>query len=177
MKAIGGNELGFFAKGYHFDIATKTLTAIPSEPFVPGTKKQVSHLNSVFGLIEVCAELNQLLDVPEFKAAWLRYGRLYSAPADQQRAELGVSLAGNNLTSAHSRLTAYVAQQTGDTALAQRAWSEFFREGSQIPETKRVEGPTVLNAIDEAAWVSTNDSAQWGLAAIQNLALVGKVLK
>lgn len=177
MKAIGGNDLGFFAKGYHFDIATKTMTAIPSEPLVPGTKKQVSHLNSVFGLIEVCAELNQLLDVPEFKAAWLRYGRLYSAPADQQRAELGASLAGNNLTSAHSRLTAYVAQQTGDTALAQRAWSEFFREGSQIPETKRVEGPAVLNAIDEAAWVSTNDSAQWGLAAIQNLALIGKVLK
>lgn len=177
MKAIGGNDLGFFAKGYHFDIATKTMTAIPSEPLVPGTKKEVSHLNSVFGLIEVCAELNQLLDVPEFKAAWLRYGRLYSAPADQQRAELGVSLTGNNLTGAHSRLTAYVAQQTGDTALAQRAWSEFFREGSQIPETKRVEGPAVLNTIDEAAWVSTNDSAQWGLAAIQNLALVGKVLK
>jgi hypothetical protein len=31
----------------------------------------------------------------------------------------------------------------------------------------------VLNPIDEAAWVSTNDAAQWGLAAIQNLALIG----
>jgi hypothetical protein len=35
----------------------------------------------------------------------------------------------------------------------------------------------VLNPVDEAAWVSTNDTAQWGLAAIQNLALVGEHLK
>jgi hypothetical protein len=34
----------------------------------------------------------------------------------------------------------------------------------------------VLNPIDEATWVSTNDAAQWGLAAIQNLALIGNTL-
>jgi hypothetical protein len=39
-----------------------------------------------------------------------------------------------------------------------------------------LEGPTVLNPVDEAAWVSTNDTAQWGLAAMQNLALAGKAL-
>ena len=33
-----------------------------------------------------------------------------------------------------------------------------------------------LNPIDEAAWVSTNATAQWGLAAIQCLALVGDSL-
>lgn len=177
MKVIGGNELGFFAKGYHFDIVTKAMTVIPSDPPAPGSNKRVSHLNAVFGLIEVCAELNQLIDVPEFKAAWLRYGRFYSAPADQQMAEFGASLSGNGLVSAHSRLSAYVAQQTGDTALAQRAWKEFFSEGSHLPKTYRIEGPLVLNPIDEAAWVSTNDSAQWGLAAIQNLALIGNELK
>ncbi|WP_244904694.1 Tat pathway signal sequence domain protein [Cellvibrio mixtus] len=173
MRTIGGNDLGFFAKGYHFDINSKAMTVIPPDPLESGRPKRVSHLNAVFGLIEICAELNQLIDVPEFKAAWLRYGRFYSAPAAQQAAEFGVSLTGNNLTNAHSRLTAYVAQQTGDTALAKRAWDEFFREANHVPEVKRVEGPLVLNPVDEAAWVSTNDSAQWGLAAIQNLALIG----
>ena len=65
----------------------------------------------------------------------------------------------------------------GDAALAKRAWDEFFREVNHVPEVKRIEGPLVLNPVDEAAWVSTNDSAQWGLAAIQNLALVGVALK
>lgn len=177
MRTIGSNDLGFFAKGYHFDINSKTMTVIPADPQESNRPKRVSHLNAVFGLIEVCAELNQLLDVPEFKAAWLRYGRFYSAPAAQQIAEFGVSLTGNNLTNAHSRLTAYVAQQTVDSALAQRAWDEFFREANHVPELQRVEGPLVLNPVDEAAWVSTNDSAQWGLAAIQNLALIGAELK
>ncbi|WP_323814903.1 Tat pathway signal sequence domain protein [Cellvibrio sp. NN19] len=177
MRAIGGNPQGFFAKGYHFDIHTKTMTPLlfdssDTRPFQP-----VSHLNSVFGLIEVCAELNQLIDVPEFKAAWLRYGKFYSASPAEQQKEFGRSLRGNGLTNAHSRLTAYVAQQTGDDELAARAWSEFFRESNHVPQTREVVGPNVLNPIDEAPWVSTNDSAQWGLAAIQNLALIGAALK
>lgn len=39
-----------------------------------------------------------------------------------------------------------------------------------------IEAPAVLNPVDDAAWVSTNDAAQWGLAAIQNLALVPEAL-
>lgn len=37
----------------------------------------------------------------------------------------------------------------------------------------RIHGPAVPEAVDEAAFVSTNDAAQYGLAAIQNLALIG----
>ena len=36
----------------------------------------VSHLSAVFGLVEVCAELIALLDVPEFERAWLQYCEL-----------------------------------------------------------------------------------------------------
>jgi hypothetical protein len=35
-----------------------------------------------------------------------------------------------------------------------------------------VAGPAVLRPVDEAEGVSTNGTAQWGLAAIQCLALV-----
>ena len=42
--------------------------------------------------------------------------------------------------------------------------------------TRRV-GPEVLNPVDEASWVDTNTTALYGLAAIQNLALIGDRLK
>jgi hypothetical protein len=34
----------------------------------------------------------------------------------------------------------------------------------------------VLIPIEEASWMTTNDTAQWSLAAIQNLALIGGAL-
>ncbi|MFJ2345194.1 ABC transporter substrate-binding protein [Streptomyces antimycoticus] len=43
-------------------------------------------------------------------------------------------------------------------------------------KTVELEGPQVLGPGVEAAWVSTNATAQYGLAAIQNLALVGDKL-
>ncbi len=43
-------------------------------------------------------------------------------------------------------------------------------------QRNRIDGPTVLEPVDEAAFVSTNDAAQYGLAAIQNLALIGERL-
>ena len=64
-------------------------------------------------------------------------------------------------------------------ALAQRAWREFWADDPRrvkTLKTTRVAGPLVLNPVEEAMWISTNDTAQWGLAAIQNLALVGDKL-
>jgi hypothetical protein len=45
-----------------------------------------------------------------------------------------------------------------------------------LPIRIRAEHSTTLNPVDEAAWVSTNDSSQWALAASQNLALIPEVL-
>ncbi|MDI1251135.1 MAG: twin-arginine translocation signal domain-containing protein [Lacunisphaera sp.] len=173
MKVIGGRKTGFFGGTFGYEPKTKTL--IPLE----GDRISVSHLSAVFGLVEVCAELIDLIPVPEFEKAWLQYCTLYNAtPADQQLA-LGQALRGTSLRVGHSRLTAYAAHRRQDAALAQRAWAEFAsREWGGPVETKtvRLTGPAVLNPVDEAAWVSTNDSGQWGLAAIQNLALAGNAL-
>ncbi len=172
MRVIGGHPQGFFNGGYGFD--SKQHYLLPTPDFGPS----VSHLSSVFGLIEICAELIELIDVPEFKEAWLRYGRFYSASKKEQEAELGKAMKGNSLTVGHSRLTAYAAKQTEDKALAKRAWKEFQFHGSVKEDlnTHHVSGPNVLNPIDEVTWISTNDAAQWGLAAIQNLALIADVL-
>jgi hypothetical protein len=177
MKSIGAMPKGFFTDGATYDPATGAFTP-------HGDGIGVSHLSAVFGLPEMCAELIQNLgdQAPEFEKAWLQYCRLYSAPREEQENELGQALRGTSLVNAHSRLTAYAAWKTKDAKLAERAWREFTGDDRRWAprrysmQTDRVEGPTVLNPIDEAAWVSTNDASQWSLAAIQNLALVGDAL-
>jgi hypothetical protein len=137
----------------------------------------VGSLGAVFGLVEMCSELIGLVDLPDFADAWLQYCRLYNGTAAEQIAETGQSFGTLNLRQAHSRLTAYAAAKTGDAALAARAWTEFYTGHAGYPRnapwrTVRVDGPTVLKPVDEANFVSTNASAQYGLAAIQCLALV-----
>ncbi|WP_341939468.1 exo-rhamnogalacturonan lyase family protein [Marinimicrobium sp. C2-29] len=176
MRTIGAHPDGFFAGTYGFDPDTKELIAPPDGDI------SVSHLSAVFGLVEINAELIQLLDVPEYRAAWLRYCRLYNASDEQKRAEVGRAF-GTHLEAPHSRLTAYAAAQEGDSTLAKRAWEEF-----RLPQEfarqwtgdhqaiLEVKPPQVLNPVVEAPWLSTNDASQWGLAAIQNLALIADAL-
>ncbi|MFD0482505.1 hypothetical protein ACFQ46_07870 [Kineococcus sp. GCM10028916] len=74
-------------------------------------------------------------------------------------------------------MTAWVAARTRDPVLARRAWSEFHRGGEFLRDEGfarvHLEPPEVFRAVDEAPTLSTNDAAQFSLAAIANLALVG----
>jgi hypothetical protein len=173
MKTLGAQPRGLFSTGLILDVETGAFEITKS------TKASASHLNAVFGLVEICAELTELLDVPAFKQAWLEYCELYNAPREEQVQRLGAALAAGALPQGHSRLTAYAAQQKRDAVLAQRAWAEFsrgFRGQTGRPPLKpiRLSGPAVLRPVDEARFVSTNDTAQWGLAAIQCLAFIGE---
>ena len=169
MRTIGAQPRGFFTGGARlnlvsgaFDIATDNSVS-------------VSHLSAAFGLPETCAELIELLEVPEFERAWLQYCELYNAPPEEQKAALGQDLGPLNLQQGHSRLTAYAAYKQKDPKLAARAWQEFAagRAGygpQQQFAAKRIEAPAVLNSVDEGPGISTNSSAQWGLAGIVCLA-------
>jgi hypothetical protein len=173
MKTLGGQPKGFFSTGLTMHLDSGAFDIVTHD------QVGISHLNAVFGLVEVCAELIQLLDVPDFKRVWLDYCELYNATPEEQVKRLGSALRGINLQQGHSRLTAYAARQKGDAALAARAWEEFsrgFRNQRGRPPLKpaRIAGPEVLRPVDEARSVSTNDTAQWGLAAIQCLALVSE---
>jgi hypothetical protein len=172
MRTIGAMPNGFFSNGVTINIETGAF-AVPKDSGV-----SVSHLNAVFGLVEVCAELIQLIDIPAFRQAWLEYCIFYNATADEQKKRFGQELKGIGLQQGHSRLTAYAAWKNSDPALAKRAWVEFNRgeggERNKAPfATTHLSGPAVLRPVDEAAFVSSNSTAQWGLAAIQCLALVG----
>jgi len=174
MRTLAALPKGWFAGGANFDLETGRFTG-------PGDEVSVSHLNAVFGAVEINSELLSLLDVPEYRRAWLDYCIAYNAPAEQFTAMTGAAARGRNLQQGHSRLTAYAARQLGDPALAQRAWGEFYRAEAGLPMgvaqgERQVDGPAVLRPVDETSAVSTNAASQWGLAAIQNLALIGDQL-
>ncbi|MBP7140532.1 MAG: twin-arginine translocation signal domain-containing protein [Opitutaceae bacterium] len=171
MISLGRQPHGFFSTGMTLNLETGEFSmAAPADI-------GVSHLNAVFGLVEVCAELIQLLDVPGFRKAWLEYCELYNASDEEQVRRLGRKLTRGPLVQGHSRLTAYAAKLMGDSRLAQRAWSEFARDPGgrrfTADAVRTIRGPEVLRPVEELPGVSTNDTAQWGLAAIECLALLG----
>lgn len=177
MRGIAAMPHGFFTGSGGYEPTGPNEGAFHN---VSGDKLSASHLSAVFGAVEMMAELVELIDEPAFKQAWLQYCELYNAPKDQQAKALGAPHGGGTVLSVgHSRLSAYAARQKQDKALAQRAWREFLADdprGVKTLKTTRIAGPLALNPVDEAPWISTNDTAQWGLAAIQNLALIGDQL-
>ncbi|MGR3933164.1 exo-rhamnogalacturonan lyase family protein [Streptomyces sp. BRA346] len=178
METIAAQTNGFVQGAALYDLDTGKY-AIDDKP-----KVSVSHLSAVFGLVEVCAEVIDLIEMPKFKEAWLDYCRYFNATKAEQKARYGTDFGSLILVQGHSRLDAYAAVQLKDDTLAARAWQKFteFHEGDGYPEdsvswkSTKVTGPDVLVPGVEAPWVSTNATAQYGLAAIQNLALLGDKL-
>ncbi|MBI0476278.1 Tat pathway signal sequence domain protein [Sphingomonas sp. MA1305] len=168
LDSIGRLPHGWLTGSAPFDLA--------SGRFIDQNRPiSLSHLNAVFGAVEVSAELIRLLDVPRYRAAWLEYCRWYNAPKDQFLAKFGPPFGPRNLREGHSRLTAYAAVQEKDAGLATRAAEEFLSGDAGLgtwPNDPR----HMVDGVLEWPMVSTNASAQWGLAAIQNLALIPDAL-
>jgi hypothetical protein len=169
METIAAMPNGFVTGSGLYDLDTGR--------FAPVTEKivSVSHLSAMFGLVEVCAEVIDLIDMPAFERAWLQYCRLFNATRAEQTAECGAHFGSLILRQGHARLTAYAALRLNSGDLAARAWRDFYTGdgyGPSLPwKSERV--TSTLSPTDAAAWVSTNTTALYGLAAIQNLALVG----
>lgn len=180
LAGIGALPQGFFTGEALWDLETHRFDT-------DRDRVQVSHLAAVFGLVEIVTEALDLVEDQTFEQAWLEYCRYYLATPEEQAERFGAPLTGISLVPAYSRLLAIAAARREDPALAARAWEAFFVGlGDQLNVNMlvaqedwtrtRVEGPQVLEPVDEAAFVSTNDAAQYGLAAIQNLALIGQHL-
>ena len=177
MTTIGQMPFGFFTTGTLYDPQTGKFVKWDNAG-------GILHLSAVFGLVELCTELIQQFDVPAFKAAWLQYCKYYGEDRAVRAREIGVDAPAGQLPNGHSRLTAYAAVQLDDAALVDRAWAEFFTKDDEQTSDRRYTttirrvpaGPDSLNPVDETPWMSTNDAAQWSLAAIQNLALIGDTL-
>ncbi|MER5397109.1 Tat pathway signal sequence domain protein [Streptomyces sp. NPDC002599] len=171
METIAAQPNGFVQGSGLYDLDTGRF-AVATEPVVG-----VSHLSAVFGLNELCAELIDLVDMPAFEEAYLDYCRYFNATKAEQTARYGANFGTLLLFQGHSRLDAYAAVRTGDTRLATRAWAKFYSSDGYTEaspwKTEELGGPVTLVPGSEANWVYTNDTALYGLAAIENLALLG----
>jgi hypothetical protein len=168
-----------------YNSLTGTWAPPPTDPDNTGNVT-VSHLSGVFGVLET---IDQLMDHfgPEqrnitqpFFDAFLDYCYYYGASKAEQKARYGKDFGSLNLKQGHSRFTAYVANHRNNATLVPRVWSEYLGDGSKdglAPDapwrTEKIGGSDVLIPVDEATWVSTNAAALYGVAGIENLALVG----
>jgi hypothetical protein len=146
----------------------------------------VSHLSGVFGVLETIDQLVEHFGSPQhnltkpFLDAFLDYCYFYGASKAEQAARYGQNFGTLNLKQGHSRFTAYVANRRNNATLVSRVWEEYLGDGSKdglapnAPwKTERIGASEVLLPIDEAKWVSTNAMALYGVAGMENLALVG----
>ncbi len=174
MESIAAQPRGFFTGGGLMDLNTGVFYKSDNDNVT------VSHLSAVFGLVEICAEIVDLIESPLFEKAWLQYCELYNASPKEQRAVLGTDLGKMGLRQGHSRLTAFVAKKKQSEKLAKRSWNEFVNNNAQnslsIPSIQNVIPPNVLNPVGEAPEISTNYAAQWGLAAIQCMSLINEYI-
>lgn len=182
MHGIAALKNGFVTGVGLYNIYTGDIKPPATDPDNQGGVA-VTHLSASFGLPEVVAQITQYLgdDLPEaFDKAWLDYCYYYGATAAEQTARYGESFGNLNLRQGHSRLTAYAAKRLGNVTLAARAWNEFLNTDGFAPTapwtSEPLTGSQVLTPVHEAAWISTNDVALYGLAGIENLAQVGEAL-
>lgn len=138
------------------------------------------NLSTIQGGSQVIFELNEFFDHPGWHKMWLQYCRLGNAPADVLRKDKETGNEGDDgrylgeqgaNSQGTPRLAAYAYWKTKNAAFARPAVASLLRFGGGAVVTTRVEGPLVLNPVDEAARISTNGAAQSGLSAIEILEL------
>ncbi|WP_326612793.1 Tat pathway signal sequence domain protein [Streptomyces scopuliridis] len=171
METIAAQPNGFVQGSGLYDLDTGDF-AVAERPVV-----NVSHLSAMFGLVEMCAELIGLIDLPEFENAWLDYCRYFNATKAEQQARYGTDFGSLLLFQGHSRQDAYAAARLNDDQLAARAWRKFYDSdgytAAMVWDKTPLAGPDVLEPGYENLRINSNETALFGLAAIQNLALVG----
>lgn len=165
---------GFFsakngALGY--DPQTNTLHQLSKESIGH------SHLSVLMGGPEVAFELTPILDSDKWNTLWLQFCELYGAPIATVEKEFNRKVKLGNVGPWYARLPAYYAKTTGNKLYAKRAWNEFLHSGYRIHDVSYnmtlFEGDETLEPVYEVEDVSTNNTAQWCLNAIELLELVG----
>ncbi len=159
MKSIASMRHGLFSgpKALGFDPATGIVTNECDTAL-----QNTNHLMVIMGGFEIMNEMMQMIDVPEWEAAWLDHAANYKRKAWE--------ISANRFRI--PRLAAYASWMTGSKEQATSAWNDLLRRSSNGQtrlfdyETNRVVQPAVLTPLDEDIRISTNDAATWTLDAI-----------
>jgi hypothetical protein len=155
---------------FGYDPKTGMLYTLVDDPF------GIYNLTTIQGGAQVVFTLNQLIDHPGWEKTWLQYCRLERAPKEVVTKDMTTGNEGSDGKFAGAgRLAAYAYARTKNPAFLAPALRELTgspnRRLDSAYVTRRVEGPEVLNPIDEAPFVSTNSVAQSSLTAIEVLEL------
>lgn len=136
------------------------------------------NLATIMGGGQIGFELSQIIDHEAWHELWLRYAKLYSAPADLVEKDMETGSEGEDASNTRpDRMAAYVCMMTGITAFGEEALRRIIdRSGGGPLPVERVEGPNLLNPVDEAPEVNTNDAAQWSLNAIEIMRMCPEAL-
>ncbi len=172
---IGPLRGGGGAQIVGYDIATGKLTAI-RDPLTKTSLPASYNLATIMGGGEVMFELVPLLERKDFATAWLQYCRIAAAPAEvltRDKTTGNEGADGRYILAEQSgpRLAAYAYAHTRSPAFAQKAIDGLLRRSGGYANPKLLTGADVLNPVEEALEVSTNEATQTGLTTIQILEL------
>ena len=157
MKSISAlpNRLFTGPKALGFDPETGIITT-ECDPKLEST----NHLMTIMGGFEVANEMMRMIDIPEWKDAWLDHAARYKKKA------WGLSHSRFRI----SRLMAYAAYHLRDRQMAEEAWTDLFTRLEHTPAPSfritTILPPEVPAPLDECTSISTNDAALWSLDAI-----------
>ena len=137
-----------------------------------------SHLSVLMGGPEVAFELSPLLENEKWDKLWLQFCKLYGQPVDTIEKEFGKRVKLGDPDLWYARLPAYYAKTTGEADWAEKAWDDFLKKSGRESvytnfNMKLLKKPELLSPVYEVQGVSTNNTAQWCLNAIELLELVG----
>lgn len=154
----------------------------------PTPEYAISHLSMLFGFPEVFAELLHYVrpeypsTAEKFLKVYVAYCRAYNGGPEVQRKEFGFEFPAHaTWRQSHSTLTAFAAAQLNgrDPAskdLERATWDQFFStdgyKDNQDWTIRETAPPEYFTTGGEAAWVTTNETARYGISAIFNLANV-----
>lgn len=115
---------------------------------------------SIMGGFEVMNEMLRMIELPEWKDAWLDYTIRYKQKAwELNRSRFRIS-----------RLMGYAAYHTRNPEMAKEAWTDLFTRLEHTPappfRITTLLPPEVPAPLDECTSISTNDAALWSLDAI-----------
>lgn len=157
MKSISAlpNRLFTGPKALGFDPETGIVTT-ECDPKLEST----NHLMTIMGGFEIANEMMRMIDIPEWKDAWLDHAARYKKKAwELSHSRFRIS-----------RLMAYAAYHLRDRQMAEEAWTDLFTRLEHTPAPSfritTILPPEVPAPLDECTSISTNDAALWSLDAI-----------
>lgn len=157
MKSISALPSRLFTgpKALGFDPETGIITT-ECDPKLEST----NHLMTIMGGFEIANEMMRMIDMPEWKDAWLDHAARYKKKAwELSHSRFRIS-----------RLMAYAAYHLRDRQMAEEAWTDLFTRLEHTPAPSfritTILPPEVPAPLDECTSISTNDAALWSLDAI-----------